>query len=121
MLSDNICGQWGGYFLLRFKGLLTSFSLIIILIWGSKGLMNWRSFSNSIICKFILFEGKNSLTILGIHMLVQGIVGAILKQLFSSGTFYYILLFIIEVILCNVCIVLFNEYVPFLVNHKPNR
>jgi membrane protein implicated in regulation of membrane protease activity len=66
----------------------------------------------------MLFEGRNSLTILGIHMLIMGVVAILLKRFMQVGGLYYAALFIMIVIVSNICIVLFNRYVPFLVNHK---
>ena len=66
----------------------------------------------------MLFEGRNSLTILGIHMLIMGVVGIILKKFMPVGSVYYLVLFTLIVIVSNICILLFNRYTPFLVNHN---
>lgn len=66
----------------------------------------------------MLFEGRNSLTILGVHMLIMGVVAILLKRFMAVDNIYYFLLFLAIVAISNVCVVLFNRYVPFLVNHK---
>lgn len=74
--------------------------------------------SESKIHQFMLFEGRNSLTILGVHMLIMGVVAILLKRFMAVDNVYYFLLFLAIVSISNVCVVLFNRYVPFLVNHK---
>ena len=69
----------------------------------------------------MLFEGYNSLTILGIHMLIMGVAGIILKKLMPIGGIYYLILFTIVLIVGNVCVFLFNRYVPFLINQKRKK
>lgn len=112
--ADNM----GGAFLLRIKGLVSMSGLIVLLIWLCKLLSSIKIISESKINGFMLFEGRNSLTILGIHMLIMGVAGILLKRFVSVGGFYYLLLFTFIVIVSNICIWLFNRYVPFLVNHK---
>lgn len=92
--------------------------LIVLLIWLTKMLSSICVFSESKTNGFMLFEGRNSLTILGIHMLIMGVVAILLKRFMQVGGLYYAALFIMIVIVSNICIVLFNRYVPFLVNHK---
>lgn len=86
-----------------------------------KKLMTFRLVSESKICKFMVFEGRNSLTILGVHMLVMGVMAILLKKIMPMGWSYYLILFVVIVVLSNICILLFNRYVPFLVNHKTEK
>ena len=92
--------------------------LIVMLVWLCKQLSSSRVLSRLKMNKFMLFEGRNSLTILGVHMLIMGVVAILLKRLLSAGGLYYTLLFIIIVVISNLCVLLFNRFVPFLVNHK---
>ena len=69
----------------------------------------------------MVFEGRNSLTILGVHMLVMGVMAILLKKIMPMGWSYYLILFVVIVVLSNICILLFNRYVPFLVNHKTEK
>lgn len=66
----------------------------------------------------MLFEGRNSLTILGIHMLVMAGVSLVLSRIQLQGWLYFGIQFVVVVFVSNICILLFNRYVPFLVNHK---
>ncbi len=70
------------------------------------------------ICRFLNFEGRNSLTILGTHMLIMKIVNVTSSRLFIPEFFMIILKFIFIVFLCNCCILFFNKYLPFCVNYK---
>ena len=112
-----ICGGEGGYYLLRAKGLVSTFGLIFLLIWISKQVESSKLHDGSFLYRFLLFEGKNSLTILGVHMLAQSFVGVILKRFMTVEFGYFIVLFLVELAICNLCVLLFNRYVPFLVNH----
>ena len=114
LTADNM----GEDFLLRVKGFVSMSGLIVFLIWLCKQLSSIRFFSESKINCFMLFEGRNSLTILGIHMLIMGVAGILLKRLMPVGGFFYLILFVFIVIASNICILLFNRFVPFLVNHK---
>lgn len=111
----------GGGIMLRIKGLISITGLIVVFIWMCKKLMTFRLVSESKICKFMVFEGRNSLTILGVHMLVMGVMAILLKKIMPMGWSYYLILFVIIVVLSNICILLFNRYVPFLVNHKTEK
>lgn len=98
---------------------VTSFmGLIVILIWIGERLTSIEAFCKSKLCGFFIFEGINSGTILGTHMLAMGVVGILLKHFMPVGALYYVFQFVLIVIVCNICIALFNRYVPFLVNHK---
>lgn len=108
----------GGAFLTRIRGLISMSGLIVMLVWLCKQLSSIRMLSESRINHFMLFEGRNSLTILGVHMLIMGVVPIVLKRLMPAGGLYYTLLFLIIVVISNLCVLLFNRYVPFLVNHK---
>lgn len=114
-LFDN---NWMGVLGLRIKGLLSVFGLIVILIWLCKGLMSFKSFSESKMVRCVVFEGRNSLTILGLHMLAMGVIAILLKVLLPVGLLYHTLLFVLIVVVCNLFVFLFNRYVPFFVNHK---
>ena len=92
--------------------------LIGVMVWIGKYLSYIPSVWKTNLFRFILFEGSNSLTILGTHMLVRAIAELFVKRFMTVGSFYYIVLFMIIVAASNVCILLFNRYVPYLVNHK---
>lgn len=109
----------GGGIVLRIKGLTSILGLIVVLVWLCKNMITIKSLTASKIGRFMIFEGQNSLTILGVHMLVMGVTSIILKRFMSIGTLYYALLFLIIVVVSNLCILLFNRYVPFLVNYRP--
>lgn len=98
--------------------LISEVGLIIVLVWLCKQLSSIKLISESKVCRFMAFEGRNSLTILGVHMLIMGMASVLLKHFIPVGGLFYLLLFFIILIVCNICIVLFNRYVPFLVNHK---
>lgn len=102
------------------KWMVSMSGLIILLTWICKGisLIGWMNELK--LYKFVLFEGRNSLTILGVHLLVMSVASILLKH-FISGVFYYMVLLAIVLIVCNVCILLFIRYIPFLVNHKRAR
>lgn len=104
----------------KINGMLSMMGVIGVLVWTAKKLFDYNV-TNSRLCKFILFEGRNSLTILGVHLLVMGLAMLLLNRFLSVGTFYYLMLFIIIVAACNLCIVVFNCYIPFFVNHKRKK
>lgn len=108
----------GGAFLIRIRGMVSMAGLIVILMWLCKQLSSIRKLSESKIHQLMLFEGRNSLTILGVHMLIMGVVAILLKRFMAVDNVYYFLLFLAIVAISNVCVVLFNRYIPFLVNHK---
>lgn len=108
----------GGAILIRIRGVLSMSGLIVILVWLCKQLSAIKMVSESRINQFMLFQGRNSLTILGVHMLIMGVVAILLKRLMPIGWIYYTLQFITIVGISNICVVLFNRYVPFLVNHN---
>lgn len=113
--------QIGGGVLLRIRGLVSMMGLIGILVWIVKFLSCIPSVRKRGIYKFLLFDGINSLTILGTHLLVMVTAAIFVKRFMTVGTVYYIVLFMIIVAASNVCILLFNRYVPFLVNHKSGK
>lgn len=113
-LTDSI----GGGILLRINGPVSMFGLIFILVWFCKHISSISFLSNSRSFNFMLYEGRNSLTILGTHMLIMGVAGFVLERFMSVNVFYYLVLFIIVLSSCNICILVFNRYVPFWVNHK---
>ncbi len=108
----------GGAFFIRIRAIVSMAGLIVILMWLCKQLSSIKLLSESKIHHFMLFEGRNSLTILGVHMLIMGVVAILLKRFMAVDNIYYFLLFLAIVAISNVCVVLFNRYVPFLVNHK---
>lgn len=113
-----VANEMGGAFLTRIRGLISITGLIVILVWLCKKLSSIRVLTELKIHQFMLFEGRNSLTILGVHMLIMGVVALLLTRLIPAGCLYYTILFSIIVVISNICVVLFNRYVPFLVNHK---
>lgn len=92
--------------------------LIVILVWFCKKLSSIRLLSESKIHQFMLFEGRNSLTILGVHMLIMAGVSLVLNRIMPQGWIFLIIQFVVVVFVSNICILLFNRFVPFLVNHK---
>ena len=113
-----VANEMGGAFLTRIRGLISITGQIVILVWLCKKLSTIRVLTELKIHQFMLFEGRNSLTILGVHMLIMGVVALLLTRLIPAGCLYYTILFSIIVVISNICVVLFNRYVPFLVNHK---
>lgn len=111
--------QIGGGILLKFRGMISMMGAIGILVWMAKHLYG-NNISTSRLFDFVLFEGRNSITILGVHLLIMGVASILLKRILPIGVLYYLALFAIIVAGCNLCIILFNRYVPFLVNHKRN-
>lgn len=114
MLDTN--HVWGSI-LIRIRGMVSMMGLIGVMVSIGKYLSYIPSVWKTKFFKYILFEGSNSLTILGTHMLVMGVAAIFVKRFMTVGTVYYIVLFMIIVAASNVCIMLFNRYVPFLVNH----
>ena len=108
---------WGGD-LNMIKWLISMSGLITLLIWLCKKISSINSLAESKTYSFILFEGSNSLTILGIHLIVMSVATILLRMILQEGIMYYILMFLVIIIVCNICIMLFNSYVPYLVNHK---
>lgn len=97
------------------------FGLIVICVWLCKWLSGFRKVSGASYYSFLLFEGQNSITILGVHLLVMGVAAIPLKRFLVEGWLYYTLMFLIIVVASNACILLFNRFVPFLVNHPPKK
>ena len=108
----------GGVFLIRIRGLVSTSGLIVILVWQCKLLSSIEKFSDSRTNQLMLFEGRNSLTILGVHMLFMAGVSLVLNRIVPHGWIFFIIQFVVVVFVSNICIFLFNRYVPFLVNHK---
>lgn len=104
---------------LNVKHLLSSLGLVFCLVYLTKSLLEFSKFEK--IKAFVSYEGKNSLTILGIHMLAIPVVSAVLGHFLKEGTNFYILLFVFVLLICNICVWLFNRYVPFLVNHTKQK
>ena len=90
---------------------------MLLLVYAFRSLSKFFSRQKGFMSQVFLYEGKNSLTILGIHMLFQIVLGLALKMVLPVGTYYYLLLFVLELIGCNIGVWIFNRYVPFLVNH----
>jgi hypothetical protein len=70
--------------LTRIRGFESTSGLIVLLVWLCKQLSSIKTLSESRINQFMLFEGRNSLTILGVHMLIMGVVAILLKR-FMAG------------------------------------
>lgn len=100
--------------------MISMMGAIGILVWMAKRLFGNKYLTTLRLFSFVLFEGRNSITILGVHLLIMGVVSILLKRFMPIGVLYYLALFVIIVAGCNLCIILFNRYVPFLVNHKRN-
>lgn len=113
--------QVGGGILIRIRGMMSMMGLIGVMVWIGKYLSCFPSVWKTKLFKFILFEGSNSLTILGTHMLVMVVAAILVKRFMTVGTTYHIVLFMIIVAASNICILLFNRYVPILVNHKSGK
>lgn len=111
-------GGMGGVILMRLKGLVSMSGLTIVTIWLCQQLVSIKHVTSMRTYAFLLFDGRNSLTILGVHMLIMGVAAILLKRFMTTGVLYDIFLFLIIVALSNLCVILFNRYVPFLVNHK---
>lgn len=107
----------GGGILLKVRDIISGLCLVLLLVYAFRSLSKFFSRQKAICHRFFLYEGKNSLTILGIHMLFQIVLGLALKMVLPVGTYYYLLLFVLELIGCNIGVWIFNRYVPFLVNH----
>lgn len=67
--------------------------------------------------QFLKYEGENSLTILGTHLLAMSVVLIFLRHV-PLGLAYYPVLFVLICAICNVCIILFNKYIPFFINKR---
>ena len=100
------------------KWMVSMSGLVILLIYICKKISSIGMLSELKSYRFLLFEGRNSLTILGIHLLVMSVASILLKHFISGGILYHAVLLTIVLIVCNICILLFNRYLPFLVNHK---
>lgn len=111
-------GGMKGVILMRLKGLVSMSGLTIVTIWLCQQLVSIKHVTSMRTYAFLLFEGRNSLTILGVHMLIMGVAAILLKRFMTTGVLYDIFLFLIIVAFSNLCVILFNRYVPFLVNHK---
>lgn len=111
-------GGMGGVILMRLKGLVSMSGLTIVTIWLCQQLVSIKHVTSMRTYAFLLFDGRNSLTILGVHMLIMGVAAILLKRFMTTGVLYDIFLFLIIVAFSNLCVILFNRYVPFLVNHK---
>lgn len=107
----------GGGILLKVRDIISGLCLVLLLVYAFRFLSKFFSEKKTLCHRFLLYEGKNSLTILGVHMLFQIALGIALKMVLPIGTSYYLLLFFLELIGCNIGVWLFNRYVPFLVNH----
>ena len=111
----------GGGIILRIKDLIGSSALIIILIEIAKRVGEKIKNHCRYVNRFLVYEGGNSLIILGVHFLLQPILFHAIKLLFGdmiNAVLLYFLLFVLELIFCNICICLFSRYIPFFVNKK---
>lgn len=116
-LSDVGTTMWGGI-LLILRDFVSGLSKVILLVFIFRKFENFCNKKLRFIHCFLLFEGKNSLTILGVHLLFQMVMGSFLMIVFPLGPAYWMSLFILLVIGCNASVMLFNRYVPFLVNQQ---
>jgi len=116
VMNDNLMGG----ILLRVRDVMSMLGVIGILAFVGKMLENNNMACKSKLYLFFLFEGRNSITILGVHLLAMGIITILMKQdcIVNNLILYYIMSFFVIVLICNVCIFLFNRYLPFFVNHK---
>ena len=111
----------GGGIVLRIRDFLSSMGLVIILVYVVKFIDGFLILSKvPLTHKLIVFEGMNSLTILGVHMLAIPFGKIFLAKLNISGSMYFVLLFLFVTIVSNICVLLFNRYLPFFVN-KPSK
>lgn len=108
----------GGGILLRIRNLTSSLGLVILIVYLGKLLNNYLTHrgTNNLFCIFILFEGKNSLTILGIHMLGVTFGKVALGHLSVNGFMYYGLLLLFVFVFSNLGVIIINRFLPFLVN-----
>ncbi len=113
--------EMGGGILIKLRGLVSMSGLIIMAVWMCKKISSIKYISTLRPYAFLLFEGRNSLTILGVHMLIMGVAAILLKRFMTTGVLYDIFLFLIIVAFSNLCVILFNRYVPFLVNHHTDK
>lgn len=111
---------WGGI-CQTILWLVSMSGLITLLLWLCKKISVTNPFSGSKAWRFLLFEGQNSLTILGTHLLVMSVNAVILGRFLPENVLYYVLQVLIIIVACNICILLFNRFVPFLVNHKSGK
>ena len=105
------------YMFVDFRDKLATFGLIFFLCFSFRWLassLNGKAVS--LIRQFLLYEGKNSLTILGVHLLILRAFTLFANRF--NLDIHYALLFIFVCITCNVFIWLLNKYVPFLVGKK---
>ena len=104
--------------LLNMRDLISSLGLVVLLVFFFEKLSSVRMLSESKIAEFICFEGRNSMTILGVHLLAKSVVIVLLERFMVKNGLFYLALFFIIAIISNICIFLFNRFVPSLVNHK---
>lgn len=81
----------------------------------------WIKDRNNFLNRALPFEGRNSMTILGVHMLIIPIEKMLLDRIHINGIVYYSILLFFVVVISNLAVWLFNRYVPFLVNHSKNQ
>lgn len=108
----------GGDVILRIKDLLSSMGLVLMLVFYVKYFFSYNSVLELKLSRLLLFEGRNSITILGVHLIVMSVASNLLKDYLSNKSLYYLVLFVIVFIVSNICILLFNKYIPFFVNGK---
>ncbi len=68
--------------------------------------------------RVVSFYGRNSLTVLGVHLLGMGACTAILPRFLTPGFLYYSVMFFLILVFCTFCICIFNRFCPVLVNSK---
>ena len=71
-----------------------------------------------LITRIFNFYGRNSLTVLGVHVLGLSACKVILSHFLTPGLLYYIIMFILTIAFCTICIYVFKRFCPVLVNAK---
>lgn len=80
----------------------------------------WIKDRNNFLNRALPFEGRDSMTILGVLLIIP-IEKMLLDRIHINGIVYYSILLFFVVVISNLAVWLFNRYVPFLVNHSKNQ
>ena len=110
-IIPTLDGAWG---LLRYRAFALGCTLLLVQLFKRIPLASKDCFFR----RLVLFEGRNSLTILGTHLVAMGGVKIMLNRFLAESISYWVMMFIFIVIVSNLTVVTFNRYVPYLVNHK---
>ena len=100
------------YFLVFILNKIQMIGLMVFLIVIAKRI------HNGIIKRLIIFWGRNSITVLGIHILAMNACKVVLTHIMASSFLYYFIMFILIMTICTICIKIFNRCCPVLVNAK---